>query len=148
MPPISEQEHAVPSEGVACLIPQHGTSRTLHHSALAWKTQGSPLKMVYPAPRSIRMNWSVWLRVAGFTRESRQALNKFFFHKKRHIVVAEVVSSSLNRAAIAERPMAMPAMGCARGGCSPSTGFPSVQLLGELPLGLIKPSAHAAKLPR
>lgn len=95
------------------------------------------------------MNRSVRLHVAGFMSESRRALNKFFLLKTRDTaVVAEVLSSSFNRAAIAEWPVATPAMGCAGGGCSPRTAFSSVQLLGELHLGLIKQSAHSAKLPR
>lgn len=95
------------------------------------------------------MNWSVWLHVAGFMSKSRQTFNKFFFLKKRDIaVVAEVLSRSFNRAAVAEWPVAMPVMGCAGGRCSPCTDFSLVQLLGELPLGLIQQSAHSAKLPR
>lgn len=105
-------------------IPARHPLHTALRSALTWKTQGLPSKMFHPAPGGISMNWLVWLRAAGFRGESRRALNKFFFLKRRGTaVVAEVLSGSFNKAATAERPVAMPAMGCARGECSPCTDF-------------------------
>lgn len=95
------------------------------------------------------MNWLVWLHAAGFRGESRRALNKFFFLKRRGTAVdAEVLSGSFNKAAIAERPVAMPAMAVPEVNAVLALIIPSVQLLGELPLGLIVQSACSAKLPR
>lgn len=87
------------------------------------------------------MNQSVWLRVAGFKSKSKKIIKS----KKLLInsppskegdtaVVAEVLSSSFNRATIAEWPVEMPVMGHAGDECSPCTDFSLVKLFGELPL--------------
>lgn len=72
MPPASEQEHTMSSQGV--VVSSSRKAPSYFHmlcSVCTWKTQGSPLKMFYLAHRSISMNWSVWLHIAGFMKENK-----------------------------------------------------------------------------